>query len=301
MQLALQAGGASYAEMLAWARFAEDRGLSAYAIPDHYLRGGAGGPALDSLVVMGGLARETTTIELVLLVSPITWRHPAVLAKTAATLMDMAGDRITLGVGTGWLEEEHRLFGLPFPERSVRFTMLEEALGYLRAAFAEPPVSFAGEHYRFEAFDMQPRGPLRLIVGGTGTQRTPELAGRYCDELNAYPAPSEAFAAKVTRARAAAAAAGRDPDALVISSSGFFVAGDTEADYRDRLAAVAADLGATVADLEESMRVRNSPHGTWDQVRHTLAGMEAAGMTRFFIQAIGDGREDIEHVLEKLG
>lgn len=301
MRFALQAGGGTYEEMLRWARFAEDRNLDAYAIPDHYVRGGEGGPALDSLVVMGGLARETSTIELVLLVSPVTWRHPGVLAKTAATLMDMAGDRITLGVGTGWLEEEHRLFGFPFPERAERFAMLEEALGYLRAAFAEPPQSFAGEHYRFVAFDMQPRRPLRLIVGGTGTHRTPELAGRFCDELNAYPAPPDVFAAKVARARAAAVAAGRDPHRLTISSSGFFVAGDTEAGYRERLGEVASRLGGTVEELEESMRVRTSPHGTWDRVRERLAGMEAAGMERFFIQTIGDGPDEVEEILRQVG
>lgn len=300
VRFALQAGGSTYQEMLAWARFTEDRGLEAYAIPDHYLRGHGGGAALDSLVVMGGLARETTSIELVLLVSPVTWRHPGVLAKTAATLMEMAGDRITLGVGTGWLEEEHRLFGFDFPDRGVRFAMLEEALAYLRAAFADPPVDFRGEYYRFEAFDMQPRRALRLVVGGTGARRTPELAGRYCDELNAYPAPAEVFAGKVARARAAAVAAGRDPRALTISSSGFIVAGDTDAGYRRRLEQVAGSLDASVEDLEESMRVRNSPHGTWDQVRETLDGMERAGMTRFFIQTIGDGPDEVDEILRNL-
>jgi alkanesulfonate monooxygenase SsuD/methylene tetrahydromethanopterin reductase-like flavin-dependent oxidoreductase (luciferase family) len=152
------------------------------------------------------------------LVSPVTWRHPAVLAKTAATMADMSGGRFTLGVGTGWLESEHRRFGFDFPERSVRFDMMEEALGYLRAAFSDPRVDFTGRHYQFEGFDMQPRPILRLVVGGIGTRRTPDLAGRYADELNAYPAPPGVFAAKVARARRAAVAAGRDPDRLLISS-----------------------------------------------------------------------------------
>jgi alkanesulfonate monooxygenase SsuD/methylene tetrahydromethanopterin reductase-like flavin-dependent oxidoreductase (luciferase family) len=300
MRFALQAGGGTYDEFLAWARYAESRGLDGFAIPDHYLRGGPGGAALDALVTMGGLVRDTDSIELMTLVSPVTWRHPAVLAKTAATLADMSGGRFTLGVGTGWLESEHRLFGLPFPERGVRFEMMEEALGYLRAAFSEPPVDFAGKHYRFEAFEMQPRPPLRIVVGGTGTHRTPELAGRYADELNAYPAPPDVFAAKVSRARAAATAAGRDPRGLTISSAGFFIAGDTESAYRERLEAHAARSGAVVADLEESMRVRNSPHGTWDQVRARLSAMEQAGMTRFVIQTFTDDPADVEEILEKL-
>jgi alkanesulfonate monooxygenase SsuD/methylene tetrahydromethanopterin reductase-like flavin-dependent oxidoreductase (luciferase family) len=233
-------------------------------------------------------------------VSPVTWRHPAVLAKTAATLDDMSGGRFTLGVGTGWLESEHRLFGLPFPERGVRFEMMEEALGYLRAAFSDPPIEFAGRHFRFEPFDMQPRPMLRIVVGGTGTHRTPELAGRYADEFNAYPAAPEVFAAKVARARAAAVAAGRDPERLTISSAGFFIAGDTDSSYRERLEAHAARTGAAVSDLEESMRVRSSPHGTWDQVRARLAAMEEAGMSRFVIQTFTDDPADIEEILEKL-
>lgn len=140
---------------------------------------------------------------------------------------------------------------------------------------------------------MQPRPELRIVIGGTGTHRTPMLAGRYADELNAYPASPELFAAKVGRAREAAVAAGRDPSRLTISSSGFFIAGDTEAEYRDRLAEYAAESGATVADLEESMRVRNSPHGTWDQVRAMLVGLEEAGLDRFFIQTLRDDQKDV--------
>ncbi len=299
MRFALQAGGSTYDEIVTWARYAETRGLDAFAIPDHYLRGRPGG-ALDALVTLGGLARDTSSIELVVLVSPVTWRHPAVLAKTAATLADMSAGRFTLGVGTGWLESEHRLFGFDFPDRPVRFDMMEEALGYLRAAFANPPVSFSGTHYSFEAFDMQPRPPLRIVVGGIGTKRTPDLAGRYADELNAYPAPRDVFTAKVARARGAATAAGRDPDRLTISSAGFFVAADTAADFRERLIARANDSGSTVEALEESMRVRHSPHGTWDQVRSMLTDLEQAGMSRFFIQTFGDDTSEVEEVLEKL-
>jgi len=237
---------------------------------------------------------------LAVLVSPVTWRHPAVLAKTYATLDDMSGGRFKLGVGTGWLEREHELFGLPFPERGVRFDMMEEALAYLRAAFSDPPVAFEGEHYNFEAFDMQPRPDLKIVVGGTGTKRTPTLAGRYADELNAYPAPEVDYRAKVEVARSAAVEAGRDPDALLISSSGVLVAGDTEEEYRARLEAFAAMVNAPVEEVEKSLEVRNSPRGSWDDVRATLAGMERAGMKRFWIQAPGATMDDVSHSLERL-
>ena len=302
IRYALQAMGPTYEATLEWARFAEEQGLDAFAIPDHYLRRGddTPEPALDALVVMAGLARQTLWIELVLLVSPVTWRHPAVLAKSYASLYEMSGGRITLGVGTGWLEPEHGVFGFPFPDRGVRFAMLEEALQYLRAAFSDPPVDFAGEHYSFTGFEMLPRPPLRMVIGGIGTKRTPTLAGRYCDEFNAYPAPPVDFAAKIERARGAAAAVGRDPAALLISSSGVLTAGDTAAAYRDLLAQRAARFGTTVEDLEEGMRMRNSPRGTWEQVREVLGGMGAAGMERFYIQAFDEDHATVAHALERL-
>jgi alkanesulfonate monooxygenase SsuD/methylene tetrahydromethanopterin reductase-like flavin-dependent oxidoreductase (luciferase family) len=300
--LALQALGPTYEETLSWARFAESRGLAAFAIPDHYLRRAddTPEPAHDALVVMAGLARETTSIELVLLVSPVTWRHPAVLAKSYASLHEMSGGRITLGVGTGWMEREHQLFGFPFPERGERFDMLEEALGYLRAAYADPPQAFNGKHYSFEAFDMQPRPPLRMVVGGIGPKRTPELAGRYCDEFNSYPAPIEEFAAKIDVARRAASDAGRDPASLLISSSGVLTSADTEEEYRAALEIRAARAGVTVEELEESMQRRNSPRGTWDQVREVLEGLASAGMERFYIQVPDDDQAAVDHALERL-
>lgn len=302
IDFALQALGTTYEETLNWARFAESRGMAAFAIPDHYLRRGDDKPepAHDALVVMAGLARETSSIELVLLVSPVTWRHPAVLAKSYSSLWEMSGGRIKLGVGTGWMEREHELFGFHFPERGERFDMLEEALAYLRAAFSDPPESFSGKYYSFEAFDMLPRPPLRLVVGGIGTKRTPELAGRFCDELNAYPAPSAEYAEKVARAQGAAAGAGRDPDALLISSSGVITSADTEAEYLALLEIRAARSGVAVAELEESMRVRNAPRGTWGQVREVLAGMEEAGMRRFYIQIADDDQAAVDLALERL-
>lgn len=303
MQYGLQAIGASYAEVLEWARFAETQQLSAFAIPDHYVRGvnrDLTAPALDALAVISGLARDTESIKLVLLVSPVTWRHPGVLAKTFATVDEMSGGRLTLGVGTGWLEEEHEAFGFTFPDTATRFDMLEEALRYLRAAFADPPQSFRGDHYAFEAFDMSPRPELKLLVGGTGRVKTPTLAGRYCDEFNGYPAPEADYAAKVKVARDAAVQAGRDPDALLISSSGALVAGDTEDEYRARLGRFADLLELAVDRVEERLERNNTPHGTWPDVIAALDGLERSGMQRFWIQAFGDEPADIERGLERL-
>ena len=118
MRLALQARDFTYEGHLDAARWAERRGLEALAIPDHYLGGSLmtrDKPFLDALAVLAGLARETSHIELVLLVSPVTFRHPAVMAKNAATIQEMTDGRLTFGVGLGWLEQEFKAFGPAIP------------------------------------------------------------------------------------------------------------------------------------------------------------------------------------------
>jgi alkanesulfonate monooxygenase SsuD/methylene tetrahydromethanopterin reductase-like flavin-dependent oxidoreductase (luciferase family) len=303
MEYAIQTVGTTYNEYLEAARWAEAKGLAAFAIPDHYIYGAnddaLSRPAHDAFPIMAGLARETQTIELVILVSPITFRHPAVLAKNAATIQEMAGGRFKLGVGTGWLEQEHTRFGIDFPPTSERFARTEEALAYLRAAFAEKPTDFEGEYYSFSGFDIQPRPSLKLVVGGTGAVKTPRLAGAFADELNAYPALPEEYAAKIGRARAAAIAAGRDPEALLISSSGQIVADETEQGYRDKLTAIAAATDTDPEELEAEAAKRNAPRGTWQQVRKIISGMEESGLSRFYFQGVFDP-EDIELKLSKL-
>ncbi|MFV9673498.1 MAG: LLM class flavin-dependent oxidoreductase, partial [Acidimicrobiia bacterium] len=134
MEFAFQTVGV-YEDVLEVARFSEGRGLAAIALPDHYLMAldeekAKTTPASDALIQLAGLARDTRNIELVVLVSPITFRHPAVLVKTAITIDRMSGGRFTLGIGTGWMDREHEVFGFDYPPMSERYVMLEEALAY---------------------------------------------------------------------------------------------------------------------------------------------------------------------------
>lgn len=290
------------------ARWAEERGLAAFALPDHYLQSTRGDraaePVYDSFPLLAGLARETDGIRLSMLVSPVTFRHPAVLAKNAVTIDAMSGGRFSLGIGTGWLETEHEVFGIPFPPRRERFDRLEESLAYLRASFSPDAPGFEGRYYQLapQLVSPQPSPTFHLVVGGMGPRRTPELAGRYADEFNVYPAPPDEMAARIALARTAAEEAGRDPDRLLISSSGALLVGSDEADYQERLRALAAGVGATVDELEEHFKPRNTPRGTADQVREQLASMESVGVERFYVQALyGPEIAPIEETLSLIG
>ncbi len=295
MEFSLQYFG-SYEESLKRARWAEKNGFVSFAVADHYLAGSHDEAVYDNLVLLAGLARETTSIELAVLVSPITFRHPAVLAKIAVTIDAMSGGRFALGVGAGWKADEHELFGLPYPSTAERFTRLEEALAYLRAAFSETPQGFDGKYYRLAEFSPQPKpqGQLPLIVGGAGRERTPDLAGRYADEYNVFPAREGSPAERVARARVAAGAAAREPSALRISTAFAPVVGRTEPEYRDRLTAYAELFATSPDEVEAELRALGVPHGSPEQAATDLGSLRRAGVSRIYLQAFGMSLEELE-------
>jgi alkanesulfonate monooxygenase SsuD/methylene tetrahydromethanopterin reductase-like flavin-dependent oxidoreductase (luciferase family) len=290
MEYALQVAG-PYVDLLDAAEFASNRGLVALALPDHYLlaldeEGAKTKPAPDAFIQLGGLARDTSGIDLVMLVSPITFRHPAVLMKMAVTLDRMSNGRFTLGIGTGWMDREHEVFGFEYPPMSERFDRLEEALGYVTAGFNPNNPGFQGDYYQLEAFPLSPSpmGQIPVLVGGTGKYKTPRLAGKFADEFNVYPGPD--MAERIQRFRDAAIDAGRDPDSIRLSSSGQVVAAATEEEFQDRMDADAEAAGLSREQLEIHYEKRQTPRGTYAQVNDQLAGFEALGVSRFYFQGV---------------
>ena len=300
MEFAFQTLGL-YEDVLEVARFSEAHGLPAIALPDHYLMAldeekARTTPASDALIQLAGLARDTRDLELVVLVSPITFRHPAVLVKTAITIDRMSGGRFTLGIGTGWMDREHEVFGLPYAPMTERFEMLEESLAYVRAALADEPVGFSGEHYTLEAFPISPRpvGQVRLLVGGGGASKTPRLAGMYADEFNV--SLGDDLAGRIDRAREAAVEANRDPNDLMLSSVGQIVAAHTESELEQRLRDLAEESGMSRDKLVDRLGRGGTPIGTYSQVHERFNEMEDLGITRFYIQ----GQRDSERRSELL-
>ncbi|HJU82415.1 MAG TPA: LLM class flavin-dependent oxidoreductase [Acidimicrobiia bacterium] len=296
MEIALQVRS-RYSEVLAAARWAEAAGLVAFAMPDHYLSSSQdhSAPAWDHFVHLAGLARETETIELVDLVSPVTFRHPAVHAKMAVTVSDMSKrngrPRFTLGLGAGWLVEEHTLFGIPFPARGSRFEMLDEQLAYLSAL--RKGESFDGDYYRLQKFDHHPAFDVPLLVGGSGPSRTPDLAGRYCDEFNLFPKPDDDLEKRIRRCHLAAGKAGRDPQLIKLSFVATPIAGLDEPTYRQVLEAVALEYDREPEALEERLAARRTPFGTPDRIKDRFLELEALGISRLYLQA---GTTDLDEL-----
>lgn len=278
--------GGTYKDLLGIARAAEAAGFTSLARSDHYLNGENSAPATEAMTTIAGLARETEGINLTVLVTPLTFRHPAVIAKTAATLDEMSGGRFELGVGTGWMESEHRVFGIGLPEMRTRFSLLFETLAYIHAAFGRSGGGFAGRHFRLEDIEVLPKPitKLPIIVGGTGMKRTPAIAGRFADEYNMAACDSETLASRLEVMTTTAAELGRSPDDIKVSIMSMAIVGEDESEYREALGAAAASRHRDTADLEAALVRRRFIHGTFEQAALQIADYAAEGVTRVYFQ-----------------
>ncbi len=251
----------------ALAQAAERAGFTSFARSDHYLNGDMSLPATDALTSLAGIARETDTIKLTVLVTPLTFRHPAVIAKTATTIDEMSGGRFELGIGTGWMEGEHRAFGIQLPEMRTRFSLLFETLAYIHAAFGRSDGGYTGRHHSLDDIDVLPRpsSTLPIIIGGSGMKRTPAIAGRFADEYNMFACSAEDLSARLDVMSRTAVELGRDPARMKISITSATFLGEDEAEYREVLGAAAAARDVSPNELEQRLTDRRLLHGTFEQ------------------------------------
>jgi F420-dependent oxidoreductase-like protein len=178
---------------------AEAAGVVNLSAMDHYLQiegmgvGGADAPMLEGYTTLGYLAAHTSTVELQLLVTGVTYRHPGLLAKIVSTLDVLSGGRAALGLGAAWYEREHAAFGVPFPPLKERFERLEETLQIMHQMWSADEGPFQGKHYQLAETVNSPQ-PLRrphppIMIGGAGEKKTLRLVARYADATNLFARP----------------------------------------------------------------------------------------------------------------
>lgn len=277
--------GGSYQRLVELAQWAEVNGLAAFARSDHYLHREVTAHATDAMVALAGVAAATSSIRLVTLVSPITFRHPAVMAKAATTLDEISDGRFTLGVGTGWMESEHEAFGMDLPPLGERFDRLEEALAYIRAAFSGGG-SVDGQHYSLNTPSILPVASdgLKIVVGGEGMVRTPTLAGRFADEYNMFVTDEETLAQRVTVMHAAADAAGRDPDEILVSMAGPGFVYENDEAHLEALTARGAKKDLSPAQYGAFLDGRLVPHGAPERAFKGTERLTELGVGRYYVQ-----------------
>ena len=286
--------GATYDDLLAVARAAEDLGYGAFFRSDHYLGMGTRGEPgpTDAWITLAGLARDTSRIRLGTLMTSATFRHPGVLAISVAGVDQMSGGRVELGIGAGWFEAEHTAYGIPFPGTRERFDRLEESLEVVTGLWRTPDgelFDFDGKHYRLVDSPALPKpvqqpGPP-ILVGGKGRRRTPALAARFADEFN-IPFESVDFTrTQFGRVRDACAAAGRDADSLVYSNALVLCCGRDETEVRRRADAIGRDV--------DELRLHGLA-GTPAEVVDRLGRYAEAGSGRVYLQVLD--LSDLDHL-----
>jgi F420-dependent oxidoreductase-like protein len=202
---------------------ADEAGIDNLSCMDHFFQLRMVGPPdlarLEGYTTLGFLAGVTERVELQLMVTGVTYRHPGLLAKIVTTLDVLSGGRAVLGIGAAWNAEEHRGLGVPFPPVAERFERLEETLQIIRQMWRGDETPYAGTHYRLER-PLNSPPPVRvppIMVGGGGERKTLRLVAKYADACNLFANPNDgppAVAHKLEVLRAHCEREGTDYDAI---------------------------------------------------------------------------------------
>ena len=208
-----------WTEVVDRVRFAEELGFEGAWGFDHFrpMYGDGPGETFDGLTTLAALSGVTSKIRLGLLVTGVTYRHPAVLAIQAMTIDHASAGRLDLSLGAAWFEPEHVQLGIPFPSTSDRFDLLEDALEIAKRLFTGEVVSYDGKIVSLHEAQVQPR-PVQLPhppiwIGGNGPRRTLPLVARFADVWHAWGSPNSLVEAN-ERVDRLAEQAGRDPSGI---------------------------------------------------------------------------------------
>ncbi|MGH3960189.1 LLM class F420-dependent oxidoreductase [Mycobacterium sp.] len=287
--------GARYADQLAVAQAAESLGFSAFFRSDHYVAmsgDGLPGPT-DSWVTLGGIARETSSIRLGTLVTSATFRHPGPLAVSVAQVDDMSGGRVEFGIGTGWFEQDHRAYAIPFPPPAERFARLTEQLELITGLWTTPAgetFDYAGANYALKDSPALPKPVQRpyppIIVGGLGAKRTPMLAATFADEFNVPFASLDTVRTQFDRVGAAIQANGRSMDSMTYSAAFVVCAGRDDAEITRRAAAIGRDL--------DELRTNSPLVGAPNEIVDRIGPFAETGVQRMYLQVLD--MADLDHL-----
>lgn len=294
-------------QWLAIARACEEHGLEGLFRSDHYVSvlGRSERGSLDAWATLAALAAVTGRIRLGTLVSPATFRHPSVLAKSVVTVDHVSGGRVELGMGAGWHTAEHEAYGFPFPDSRVRMELLAEQLEIVHQQWDGDVdvVTFRGKHYRLEGLRALPK-PLQqphppIIVGGAAGPVSARLAALWADEYNTILADPEEARRRRARVAEAWEREGRDPATLRFSLMTACVVGADHGDVVERVRRVLAWTGR-LTDPEEFLQ---SPPGHWivgtvEEVVSRLREYAEAGVDRVMLQHLY--HDDVE-MIELIG
>jgi len=273
-------------ETLALGQHVAATGWDGMWLADHFMPNAddTSAPWPEAWTTLAALAPQIPRLRLGTMVSGNTYRHPAVLAKMAATVDHISGGRLVLGLGSGWQENEHTQYGLEFSTVRGRLNRLEEACQVIKALFNEPKANFDGQHYSLTNASLEPKPlqtPLPLMIGGGGEKVTLKITAKYADEWNVW-GTVETLQAKMAILDRHCESVGRDPGDIQRSAVALLFMSDDQ---------------AFVNKMKE-----NSPQpvlaGNLSEIRETVAAYKEAGVNELLVPdfTLGQGQAKIDQL-----
>jgi F420-dependent oxidoreductase-like protein len=290
-----------FEHVAAMATAADDGGFSSLWVMDHFYQlpglGGADDKMLEGYTLLGALAARTRTVTLGTLVTGVTYRNPALLAKEVTTLDIIASGRAVLGIGAAWYDVEHEGLGVDFPPVPERMDRLEEAVQICRLMFTEERPSFEGRYYRIKEARNIPRpiqqGGPKIMIGGSGPKRTLRAVAKYADISNVFGGP-ETLRKNVEILHNHCADVGRDPSEVQVTRLGSLFLARSADEAEELRQGVAGAMG------EEWAR-EAATFGDADSVGEQLQALvEAGAQELIFNLPLANGAEDVTAAAEVL-
>ncbi|MYE80952.1 MAG: TIGR03560 family F420-dependent LLM class oxidoreductase [Gammaproteobacteria bacterium] len=262
----------SFSEVVDLAKHAEATGWDGLWYADHFMPNApdTSAPWPEAWMTLAGVGATVPRLRLGTLVTGNTYRHPAVLAKMAATLDHMSGGRAILGLGSGWQENEHRQYGIPFHTVRGRLERLDEACAVIKALFSETKANFDGRFYQLEEASLEPKPvqqPLPLLIGGGGEKRTLRITAQHADAWNVW-GDVATLRHKMEILDGHCADLGRDPKSIRRTAVALLFLSEDEG-YLEQM---------RNADIAMPTVI-----GTAEEVRETLATYESIGVDEFIV------------------
>ena len=234
---------------------------------------------LEAWTLMSAIAAVTERIGIGTLVLCNSYRSPALLAKMAASLDNVSNGRLLLGLGAGWMEEEYRAYGYPFPSPRVRIEQLDEALCLIKLLLTQPRASFQGKYYAVDDAVNNPKPVQKphppILIGGAGEKRLLRVVAEHADIWNCPNNVAHLLPQKLEVLKRHCDAIGRDPQTIEVSEQGVMILGRNEKDLRSKTQFAKRALGA-VFDIDKT-----ALRGTPDQLIEAIQNRSRQGVTLF--------------------
>jgi len=262
---------------------------------DHYFIGRQQ-DSLEAFLSFVLAARETTNVRFGPMVTPVTFREPVNVGRMAAQIDLLSGGRFVMGLGAGWNEAEHRVYGLDFYTRPERFDRLEEAIQLIQQMWRSSDVTFNGRFYQTQGINCLPRredGSPPILIGGTGERRTLRLVAEYAEEWNSVNLTPETYIRKRDILEKHCEAIGRDPTTIKHSMMTFGMSGSTEAELNRSIKKAMEFMGQlpqsgeripSTEEFIKTSRARGLIIGTTEEVIQQLGALGELGMAEVQFQ-----------------